>query len=111
MYSTVVTSHPTSVIHPSVPIGSPTIMTNAAGADMFAGEKRLAPGSFSVPTKLMELNYGNDRNFLNLEKPIFLHKGQTSKEIDFNGPPPPLTGVKLGNVVQKAANEGKDKLF
>jgi hypothetical protein len=81
-------------------------MTNAAGADMFGGEaKRLAPGSFSVPAKLMELNYGNDRNLLNLEKPVFLHKGQTSKEINVTGPPP-LSGVKLGNVVQKAVKEG-----
>jgi hypothetical protein len=105
LYSTVVTSHATSVIHPSIPIGLKNIITDSAVADQFAA-KRLAPGQMELPTKLVELDYFNDRNFRNLEKPVFLHTGQ--KSTTDSESLSPLLGVKLGNTVVKAAvNDAK----
>jgi hypothetical protein len=105
LYSTVVTRHPTSVIHPSIPIGNKNIITDSAVADQFA-ERRLAPGQMELPTKLVELDYFNDRNFRNLEKPVFLHTGQKSS----TGALAPLQGVKLGNTVVKAAVNDSKKI-
>jgi hypothetical protein len=95
----------TSVIHPSTPIGNP-IMTDRSVIDQFGGmATRLAPGQVSVPTQLRELSY-NDKNFKNLEKPIFIHKGQTNLENKNNNKHRPLQGKKLGNTVQKEAVGG-----
>jgi hypothetical protein len=84
-------------------------LTGAAAADMFGSEvMRLKPGQVSVPTQLMELDYSNDRNLKNLEKPVFIHKGQTTttnanknKSLNQNEAASPLQGVKLGNKVVK----------
>jgi hypothetical protein len=75
LYSTVVVSHPTSVIHPTKPLGN-AIITDSAVADQFGGlERQLPPGSFASPVKIANLNL-NDKGFGEMEKPIFISKGQ-----------------------------------
>jgi len=104
LYSTVVTSHPTSVIHPAKPLGN-AIITSSDVADQFGGleERKLPPGSFSSPVKIMNLNL-KESGFGEMEKPVFITKGQknlaTNKSETKNIP---MTGPtqKISNEVVK----------
>lgn len=107
LYSTVVMSHTTSVIHPSKPIGKPNIMANSAVADQFAGVPELPKGSFRSQVRVADLGDSDESGLKNLEKPVFINKGQ--KTVSENTvkseehPANPLTGKKLTNSVANAA--------
>jgi hypothetical protein len=80
LYSTVVTSHNTSVVHPIKPLGNPNIALNSNAAYLFGDHKneieRLTPGKFSTPVQISDLDSAEDKKFGKLEKPVFIHKGQ-----------------------------------
>lgn len=82
-------------------------MADSAVTDMFGGTaRRLKPGQMVLRTKIADLGYNHDKNNKSLEKPVFLHKGQTSvkaKHTKHN----PLNGAKLGNVAKKAKMDKK----
>jgi len=82
-------------------------MGDASVIDQFGGmasrRQRLLPGQMIIPTKRRNLNYMNN-NLGNLEKPIFLHKGESRVNNTHN----PLNGTKLGNVVKKANVHGNN---
>lgn len=112
MYSTVITKHPTSVVHPPKPIGKPMI-TNAASAELFTNAAPLKPGQISLPTKLADLDL-SDPSFRNLEKPVFLHKGEKAstkhKSKTNNVVLDPIANKKLGNEVVKESNDDAKKV-
>lgn len=98
LYSTIVTSHPTSVVHPPKPIGHP-MLTDSASASMFTNvEEQLPPGSFRSKVKIGNIDL-EDNNIKNPEKPVFLGKGEKT-----NNTPVPGTTQKITNTVQTAAN-------
>lgn len=82
-------------------------MADSAVTDMFGeNARRLKPGQMILKTKIADLGFNHDKNNKSLEKPVFLHKGQTSvnaRHTTHN----PLNGAKLGNVVKKAKNDKK----
>ncbi len=80
----------------------PNILTTPSVVDQFGfpPKRKLKPGQVEIPTKLMELNYSNERNYRDLEKPLFLHtKEKVRNENEASARP--LKGVKLGNTVKK----------
>lgn len=80
LYSTIVTSHATSVIHPTKAIGKPNIIADSAVSDQFGAlGKTLPPGSFSSKVQIGDLNL-DEKGFGAMEKPVFISKGQKKIE-------------------------------
>ncbi len=108
------TSHPTSVVHPSIPIGKPNIIASAAAAEQFGlAGKRLPPGSFASPVKMANLDV-HPKGFGEMEKPVFISKGQknlstTKKNKGRHGVPllPGQHSAPITNTVVKASQLGK----
>jgi hypothetical protein len=76
MYSTVITSHPTSVIHPVPQPVNYAVQQGTAGA--FAHPEPaapLTPGAYSIPVKI-EGGAINDPTLSGYETPNFIHKGE-----------------------------------
>jgi len=113
MYSTVVTSHQTSIIHPTKPIGKVNVITNSETANMFADPQnefdRLVPGRFSTPVKISEDSSDNDK-FGKMEKPVFIHKGEKIKNTEPKFEPIPNVVVKTGDLDAQQIKDNLSKL-
>jgi len=63
MYSTVVSSHATSVIHPAKPIGKLSIVATGEAANLFADTNgELAQGRFSTHVQISDLDTEVEKN-------------------------------------------------
>lgn len=91
------------MIHPTKPIGNPFITSNAA-AEQFthSEEPKLPPGSFSSPVRIQNLDL-NEKGLKNLEKPVFISKGQKSTN-ESNTVPLEGNHAPISNTVQSVAN-------
>ncbi len=77
MYSTVITKHATSVVHPvpqPVAYGVKPQFGNAL-ANSIENPIPLSPGAYSIPVKI-EKNSNNDPTLSAYESPSFIHKGE-----------------------------------
>lgn len=101
LYDTIVTSHATSVIHPTAPIGKANIIADSAVADQFGAlGKRLPPGSFSSKVQIADLHL-NEKGFGEMEKPVFITKSQ--KKIENKNIPIVGNSQPISNTIEHAA--------
>lgn len=110
MYSTVVTSHNTSVVHPTKPIGKANIPLTSNSALLFGDHKneldRLSPGQVAIPVQISDIDAKGEK-LKGLEKPVFIHKGQKSLN-EASSPAEPIEAVKSAAAMD--ASDIKHKL-
>jgi hypothetical protein len=110
IYTTVVQSHPTTVVHPVPQPNSYAVHQQTAGAfgtdssDIKSEIQQMSPGAYSIPVHIQG-GAATDPTLSGYENPTFIHKGE---KVLKNAPTPPSTNP-IGHI-QESSQEDIKKL-